>query len=348
MTRMTSAAAGDKRTGRVTIVDVARHAGVSTASVSKVLRDAYGVSDEMRDRVQSSMSALHYRPHRPARGMRGKTYTIGMVVSDLENPFFGLLSHGLTRVFGEQHYELLVAVGGAASASQQAMINTLIDHQMDGLVLVSPRASDERLDELAGEIPMVLVGRHSSSDTLDSVSADDALGARLVVDHLVRLGHRRIAFVMSEAEGDNPGLPEQRRLLGFRSAMASHGLDDDLVLRHEWSLDGGRRAARELTGLAEPPTAVHAGADVTAFGILSGLWDRGMRAPEDFSLAGHDNSPTSALGPISLTTIDQSGQEMGALAAELLLERITGRVASRHEVLEPTLVVRSTTAAPSL
>lgn len=340
--------AGEKRAGRITIVDVARHAGVSTASVSKVLRDAYGVSDAMKERVSASMDELKFRPHRPARGMRGRTYTIGMLVADIENPFFSLLCTGLSRHLGANDYEVLVAPGGYTTSSQRTMINAMIDHQMDGLVLVSPRAADAEIEAFATEVPVVQIGRHSESALLDSVSGDDALGAQLVVDHFVRLGHRRIAFVMNAVEGDDPGLPEQRRLRGFRNAMASHGLADEaVVVTHEWSLEGGRRAARELTSMEQIPTAVHAGADVAAFGILNGLWDRGLRAPEVFSLAGYDNSTTSGIGPISLTTVDQAGLQMGALAAELLLDRISGRTESRHEILEPSLVIRSTTAAPA-
>ena len=344
--RVESPSSAGKRGARITIVDVARHAGVSVASASKVLREAPGVSDSMRERVKESMEALSYRPHRPARGMRGRTYTVGMIVSDIENPFISLLQIGMANVLAQQGYEILIAPGGVSATSQRVVMNALIDHQMDGIVLVSPRASDGELETFASEVPVVLVGRHSSSSTLDSVSGDDELGAKLVVDHFVSLGHDRVAFVTHHNESDDPSFPETLRMNGFRRAMAAHGLEG-IVIRGAWSLEGGREAARLVSRITPPPTAVHAGADIVAFGMISELWERGLAAPDAFALAGYDNSPTAAIGPISLTTVDQSGLEMGSIAAELLLERISGRTESRHKLITPFLVVRSSSKPPS-
>ncbi|GAA5088017.1 LacI family DNA-binding transcriptional regulator [Microbacterium yannicii] len=341
-----SSARAGRRAGRVTIVDVAHHAGVSVATASKVLRNAPGVSDAMRTRVRASMTALSYRPHRPARGMRGRTYTVGMIVSDIENPFFSLLQRGISKVIAQHNYEILIAPGGVTSSSQRAVMNALIDHQMDGVILVSPRASDDELDRIAGEIPMVLVGRHSSSAALDSISGDDELGAKLVVDHFVELGHERIAFVTHHNEAEHSSFPETIRMNGFRSAMAAHGLPATIIPA-AWSLEGGRAAARHLATLTPQPTAVHAGADIAAFGMMSEIWERAVVPPNSFALAGYDNSPTSAIGPISLTTVDQSGLDMGSIAAEMLLERIAGRDDSRHELVTPSLVVRASSFLPT-
>lgn len=336
------------RARRVTIVDVAQHAGVSTAAVSKVLRSAYGVSDSMRERVHQSMAALGYRPHRPARGMRGRTYTVGMLVSDIENPFFNLLCDGATSVLSARGYELLIAPGGFAASEQVAVIDALIDHQMDGLILVAPVISSADLERVARSVPVVVVGQHGGSEFLDTVAGDDRRGASIVVDHLVGLGHERIAFVTNRQEHADPLRPESVRLDGFLEAMRRHGLSDQAaVVDGSWSMDGGRDAARVVEGFLPRPTAVHAGADVVAFGLLSAWWDEGLHVPEDFSLVGYDNSRTSSIGPISLTTVDQSGREMGARAGELLLTRFAGRTEAVHELLEPRLVVRATTARRS-
>lgn len=334
-----------KRARRVTIVDVAHHAGVSVASASKVLREAPGVSESMRRRVRTSMATLEYRPHRPARGMRGNTYTVGMMVSDIENPFFSLLLSGITGVLEKHGYEILLAPGGVTAATQRAMTDAIVDHQMDGVILVSPRASGAELDRLASKIPIVLVGRGSESDMLDSVSGDDELGARLVVDHFVGLGHERIAFLTHHNSADEPAFPETRRAHGYLSAMADHGLRGQ-VIPGAWSLEGGRAAARLLSTLSPRPTAVHAGADIAAFGMISELWTQRHVPGDGVALAGYDNSPMSSIGPISLTTIEQSGVEMGARAAQLLLERITGSQTSRHELMTPTLIVRSSSTPP--
>ncbi|TPX05820.1 LacI family transcriptional regulator [Schumannella luteola] len=298
----------------------------------------------MKQRVQASMDALGYRPHRPARGMRGRTFTLGLLVSDIENPFFSLIADGITSVVRSQGYELLISPGGYDAGSQNAVIDALIDHQMDALVLIGPVVTGADLERIAGEIPLVVVGRHSRSAALDSVSGDDELGSALVVDHLVALGHRRIAFVANQQDSLEPDRPESVRLAGFVEAMARHGLAESaMVVDSRWSLTGGHEAARVIAETAEAVTAVFAGADVTAFGIMSELWERGLRVPDAYSLAGYDNSRMTSIGPIDLTTVDQSGFEMGETAGRLALERIGGRTESRHVLLRPRLILRSTT-----
>ncbi|MBB1511087.1 LacI family DNA-binding transcriptional regulator [Tessaracoccus sp. MC1627] len=340
---MTSAEATQQRR-RVTIVDVAKHAGVSTSSASKVLRNAYGASAPMRARVQAAMDELGYRPHGPARGMRGRTYTLGVVVSDIENPFFSLVTDGLAKVARPQAYEVFVSPAGYRPAEQKAVIEAMIDHRMDGLVLVAPVMTNEELDLLAKEIPLIVVGHHSESTLLDSVASDDAHGSRLVVEHLLGLGHRNIAFVMNEADRSDNTRLECHRLRGFEDAMADHGLtDSSTVIDSRWTLEGGREAARQLDALQSRPTAVHAGADIVAFGMMSELWDHSRSVPEAYSIVGFDNSRTASLGPIRLTTVDQSGLLMGERVGHLLLERIEGRAEARHEVLEPRLVIRDST-----
>lgn len=330
---------------RVTIVDVARHAGVSTASASKVLRNAYGASESMRARVQSAIDELGFRPYGPARGMRGRTFTIGVVVSDIENPFFSLITDGIAGQIRPKSYELFVSPCGFEAVSQKAVVEAMIDHQVDGLVLVSPLMAVVELEQIAANVPLVVVGHHSHSPAFDTVAADDELGAQLVVDHLVQLGHQRIAFVMHADGRQDETRAECHRLAGFHRAMDGHGLARDaVVIDSRWSLEGGRDAAQKIAALESPPTAVYAGADITALGMMSELWDRGQTVPGAYSLVGHDNSRTSSLGPIRLTTVDQAGVEMGRRVGDLIVDRIEGKSATRHDVLQPRLVVRGSTA----
>jgi LacI family transcriptional regulator len=333
---------------RITIVDVARHAGVSTASASKVLRNAYGASESMRARVQASIDQLGYRPYGPARGMRGRTFTIGVVLSDLDNPFFSLIVEGLSRAVRSRSYELFISPSGYEGSPQQLGIEAMIDHQVDGLVLVAPLVTSAQLEVIAAQIPLLVIGNHSRSQVFDSVVADDERGAQLAVDHLVKLQHRRIAYVMHAGGLGDETRPEVRRLTGFNHAMQKHGLaSDSMVLLAAWNLEGGREAARHIDSLASPPTAVFAGADVVALGMINELWDRGLSAPGTYSLVGYDNSRSASLGPISLTSVDQSGVEMGERAGQLLIERIEGRYRACHEMFEPRLVERNSTAAPA-
>jgi len=330
------------RPRRVTIVDVAQAAGVSVASASKVMRGTRGVSEEMRSKVRHAVDELGYRPHRMAQGLRGPLKTIGVLLPGIDNPFFSLLLNGAVEVLAERGYEIFISPAGSTAASHHACMESLIDHHMGGLLLVAPRGASSRLEEIAQQIPVVVLGRHGPNQHFDTVAGDDMLGARLVVDHLVNQGHARIGFFAS-ANDDDANLPEHRRLEGYQQAMAAHGLAENIdVLATEWSYEGGTAVAKALFGRGTLPTAILAGPDVTAIGFLNEVWRRNIRVPEDLAVVGYDNSPMSALPPISLSSVDQSGVEMGRIAAQLLLERIEGRTEARHEILPVTLRPRRT------
>src|SRR5690349_17663281 len=177
---------------RVTIVDVAQHAQVSTTTVSKVLRNAYGASPAMRVKVQQAIAELGYRPFAAARGMRGQTYTIGVMLPDIRNPFFPDILDGLTDALQDTPYQVLLGPGGCSDEQAEArVIEAMIDRGMDAMVLVAPVSPRSRLEHVARTVPTVVVGRHGHTSVYDVVSDDDLMGAALVVDHLVSLGHRR-------------------------------------------------------------------------------------------------------------------------------------------------------------
>lgn len=333
-------------TRRPTIRDVAAHARVSTASASLVLRKAPGVSDETRERVEQAMRELDYRPLASARGMRGKTFTLGVLVSDIQNPFFGVLLEGIASAVADTGYEPLVGPGGSTKPSQAKMLEAMLDRQMDGLVLIAPHLNEDELDAVARRTPTVVVGRHGPADLFDTVAGDDALGSRLIVDHLVQQGHRRISYVThSGPDPDDARRPELVREHGYVEAMKAHGLDEFIdVVPSVWTLEGGRRAGALLADRAEPPTAVHGGADIAALGLMTELWSgRDDRNP---ALVGYDNTPTAALPTVGLSSVDQSGFEMGRTAAALLLERLAGRADAKDVMLTPELVVRASSSTP--
>ena len=332
---------------RATLRDVAERAGVSTAAASKVLRGAYGVSPAMRERVQEAMSALGYRPNAAARGMRGKTFTVGVVISDIQNQFYDQVLSGLDPVFAAADYELFIGPAGVTAESEAAMVEAMIDHQMDGLILVTPSLPRSELERFSSILPVVVVARGGGAAGYDTVSNDDELGSALIVDHLVALGHRSISHIALHSSDDDPTLPTRARARGYEAAMRRHGLEGQIdVVSTAWSHAGGVAAAKEFLARKGLPTAVHAGADVAALGLLSTLWDHGVEVPGTVSVAGYDNSPFSMLAPISLTSVDQAADELGTRGAQLLLERIAGRTDPVSVLLEPTLVVRGTTAAP--
>jgi LacI family transcriptional regulator len=335
---------------RVTIVDVARHAQVSTTAVSKVLRNAYGASPAMRAKVQQAITELGYRPSAAARGLRGQTYTIGVMLPELRNLFFADVLDGITTQLGGTDYQVLLAPGCNGEKEEARVIEAMIDRSMDGLVLIAPVSSKTRLNSVARSVPTVVVGRHGSSAAYDTVTDDDVAGAALVVDHLADLGHRRIAHI--EHHETDPvrlvEMPNAQRANGYRDAMRSRGLAGEIdIASTTYTHHGGYLGAKELLARPQRPTAIFAGADVVALGALEAVAEAGLSVPGDISVVGYDNSALAAFGPISLTSVDQDGRQMGANAARLLVDRITDRERRTVQVrLSPTLVVRRTSAAP--
>jgi LacI family transcriptional regulator len=333
---------------RTTIIDVAKHAQVSTTAVSKVLRNAYGTSPAMQAKVRKAIAELGYRPRAAARGMRGQTYTIGVMLPDIRNPFFPEILDGLTESLHGTDYQVLLGPGGNGENAEARVTEAMIDRGMDGLVLVAPTSSATRLEHIAGTVPTVVIGRHGRSPVYDTVTDDDTAGAALVVNHLAHLGHRRIAHI--EHHETNPTrlaeMPNAVRAEGYRQAMRTRGLEIDIVST-TYTQEGGYLGTQQVLARPDRPTAIFAGADVVAMGVLEALTEAELSVPHDISVAGYDNTTFAALGPISLTSVDQAGHQIGANAARLLLDRITDRQRpSAHVKLSPTLVARRTTAPP--
>jgi len=335
---------------RVTIIDVAAHANVSTTAVSKVIRNAYGVSPAMRERVTAAITELGYRPRTAARGMRGQTYTIGMMLPDLRNPFFPDIVDGFVQQLDGTDYQVLLGTSFCGHEPESRVTDALIDRGMDGMVLVAPTATRAQLNHTAETVPMVVIGRHTRSAHHDTVVDDDALGAALIVDHLADLGHRRIAHI-EHRENDATlavEMPNSVRAEGYRRAMRARGLTDQIdVVSTSYTEEGGYSAAQRLLNRSTRPTAIFAGADIAAMGVLTAITEAGLTVPDDISLAGYDNTRFAAVGPIGLTSVDQAGRQIGADAAALLLQRIADRDrASAFVSTSPRLVVRRTTAPP--
>ncbi|MFD3531882.1 LacI family DNA-binding transcriptional regulator [Streptomyces sp. NPDC058664] len=340
-----------RNTKRVTITDVARHAGVSTAAVSKVMRNAYGVSPAMQERVRAAMAELGYRPHTAARGMRGRTYTIGVLLDNVRNAFFADILDGIREELHDSEYTVLIGAAGFGAEEQARTIRSMVDRQMDGLILIAPGTPRSEVLATAATTPTVVLGHHDSSDAHDSVVDADDLGAGLVVDHLVSLGHRDIALV--SAAGSRTGrwqrTPEIALTDGYLQAMERHGLAGRARVHHAaYSDDGGHTAGLALlSGEGRRPTAILAGADVAALGIYRAADDLGLSVPDDVSLVGYNNTALASLAPVQLTSVDQAGHTMGATAARMLIERVEGRRdRAMRTTMTPRLVVRRSTAAP--
>jgi LacI family transcriptional regulator len=318
-------------------------------AVSKVLRNAYGASPAMRAKVREAIAELGYRPRAAARGMRGRTYTIGVLVPDIRNPFFAEILDGINARLGDTDYHVLLGPG-CGEREEAGVTEAMIDRGMDGLVLIAPQAGRSHLERLASQVPTVVVGRHGRSAPYDTVADDDFAGAALVVDHLADLGHRRIAHI-EHLEKDRVRLaemPNAIRAEGYRAAMRARGLAEEIaVASTSYTQEGGYLGAQQLLAGRRRPTAIFAGADIVAMGVFQALAEAGIAVPGDISVAGYDNTMYAAFAPVSLTSVDQAGHQLGANAARLLLDRIADPHRPSTQVkLAPTLVTRRTTARP--
>jgi LacI family transcriptional regulator len=331
----------------VTINDVARAAGVSRAAVSKVIRNASGVSPEMRQRVGLAIDRLGYRPSVAARALRGSSYRLGLEIPLVGARFMTQIVDGAKSALAETSYQLVLA---PADGPEYDAILALADGLVDGIVAVSPLVGPAWLEELAERVPVVMLGRHDDPEHYDTVVGDDEVGARAAMEHLLGLGHRRIAH-LTEGEAvtaPETGTPHSHRLRVYRESMTEAGLGSLVtVARRQEGEDGARRATAELLAAPEPPTAIFAGHDDLAIGALAAIADTG-RPYGEVSVVGYDNTDLAKHPLLSLTSVDQSGVEMGATAVTMLLERIGGRTQRRQHVVTPTLRVRRSTSAASL
>ncbi|MFJ9173747.1 LacI family DNA-binding transcriptional regulator [Streptomyces sp. NPDC102360] len=340
---------GPQRKKRVTITDVAQHAGVSTTAVSKVLRNAYGVSAAMQEKVRASMRELDYRPHAAARGMRGRTYTIGVLLDNIRNSFFADILDGIQGQLDNSDYTVMIGAAGFGADAQAKIIRSMVDRQMDGLILIAPGTTRSEVLHTAQGTPTVVIGHHDASGVHDSVADADAAGAALVVDHLVGLGHRDIALVSSPGTRASQWhhTPEIELTSGYAAAMERHGLAAQArVCKAAYSDDGGYKAGISLLAGKDRPTAIMAGADVAALGVWRAAHELGLQVPRDVSIAGYNNTALADLATVRMTSVDQAGHDMGSTAARLLIERVEGRRDSAVQTtMTPRLMVRGSTAA---
>lgn len=307
-----------------------------------MFQGAHNVSETRRAAVLAAAEELGYRPNRLARNLaQGRSLTIGAVVDDLHNPFFGAVIDGVEQHLGAHGYHLMIANGARDAEQTVAAATTFNELQVDGIVLVGARGSQEPLFELAKRVPTAMVARQIESDLLDTVRVDEHVGCQLVIDHLHQLGHRHIVHI-DGGEGASAG--ERRE--GYELAMRKVGLGDFVdVVAGEFTHEGGAKAAVALAERSTPmPDAVFAGNDLIATGVWLQLERMGLSVPTDLSLVGYDDAPFIGFGQVGLSTIRQPSAGIGSRAAELLLDRIEEPPSEgRHEAVAPVFVERAST-----
>ncbi|MEU4927351.1 LacI family DNA-binding transcriptional regulator [Streptomyces yokosukanensis] len=325
-----------------TIRDVAERAGVSKSLVSLVLRGSGPVSPEKREAVLRAVRELGYRPNAAARSLsEHRTRTVGVLLDDLRNPWFVDLLDGLNSLLHTAGLHMLLADARLNRRMGHDLAEPFLDLGVDGLVIVGTVPGASGLGALARRLPVVVAGaREPQPQGVDVVAGDDERGARLVTEHLLGLGHRRIAHLAGH------GAVGALRRRGFEAAMREHGAEP-VVEPGDLTEEGGYRGTVRLLSRPERPTALFAVNDMASVGALSAAEELGLRVPRDLSVAGYDNTSISRLRHVWLTTVDTAPHELGRRAARLLLDRFERPDGEAHlHLAVPTLEIRGTTAPP--
>ncbi|MGR3804313.1 LacI family DNA-binding transcriptional regulator [Marinibacterium profundimaris] len=335
----------------VRIQDVARAARVSTATVSRALSTPDKLSEETRKAVFEAIRLTGYRVNQAARNLRmQRAGAVLILVPNLSNPFFSQILAGISGVFMETDYSVLIADTRARGADDTRLVDYSLA-RVDGIISLDgglrPEIMAEFADRGAGD-RMLFACEWVQDTPLPSVRSDNVTGARLAIQHLYDLGHRNIAHVTGPEDNvlthaRRTGMLEQRARLGLP-------VQEDWIIRGDFSLDSGRDAARRILEMAHRPTAVFCASDQVAFGLISTLTAAGVRVPEDLSVVGFDDIELSEYYVPALTTIRQFRRTLGARAARLLLDRLTGARPDLPDgdvlMVDVELVVRDSTAPP--
>jgi LacI family transcriptional regulator len=331
-----------------TIKDVARLAGVSPMTVSRVINSSGYASQDARARVERAVAELGFVPNALARHLRSKrTRTLALVISDITNPFFTTIARGVEDIAAAHDFAVMFCNTDESEAEEIAYLQMLLQRQIDGVLLVPASDSGKSLRLLQRHsVPVVVLDRRVSSPRVDQVRSDSEGGAYQLVRHLIELGHRRIAMLT----GHRNISTSADRAAGYRRALAGLGMefDERLVLYEGFGVEAGYRMACQVLDIHPRPTALFAANNFIAFGAIRALREAGLRIPEAMSLVAFDDLPDEWLIDPFLTVVDQRAYQMGKEAAELILERVAGvgRPTRRSIILPVDFIVRRSSAPP--
>lgn len=333
----------------VTIKDVARRAGVSVATVSRVLNKSGPASPEATQRIHEAAASLHYVPHGGARSLiTSKTSTIGVLLPDLYGGFFSEMIRGIDQTAQQHGYHLLLSGSHNRRSEMEAAMRAMRG-RTDGVIAMSPHFDAATLVEnLPPSLPVILLSCEGHDDEYQVIAIDNAGGAEAMVQHLLDLGHRRVAMVMGE-EGH---FDTAERLRGYRRALATAGIavNPSYEAQGDFSEASGHRAVQRLLALDERPTAIFCANDSMAIGGLCAVHDAGLRVPEDVSVVGFDDIPLARYMSPPLCSVHVPVFEMGQRAVTRLIAALQGEPHSqrKHERLPTRLVLRASCAPPRM
>ncbi|TCL38207.1 LacI family transcriptional regulator [Anaerospora hongkongensis] len=331
----------EKKT-HITLQDVAKHAGVSRATASLVLRGSKHITESTREKVLTSMQQLGYVYDRVAANLRSKvSTTVGLIIMELANPFYSELLVGIHQELDKFGQTVILGTTFDSESIQERLLSTMLEHRVGGIILSavpgSPSEPINRIEQLG--IPVVLVGRRLPEAKCDYVGVDNIMGGRIAVDYLIHKGHRRIAFIGGYSQLSS----WQGRKQGYDKAFEQAGLpiDPAMIIESPATRQGGIDAIEKLLRLPNRPTAIFCYNDTIAIGAMMKLQDAGICPGQDMAIVGFDDIPEAAILSPKLTTVSSFPRMMGAHAARLLYSRIEGSTLDPTAViLEPQLIIR--------
>lgn len=334
---------------KVNIKDIARIAKVSHTTVSRALNNKSRIRNETKEKILSIAKEIGYRPDFIARSLVMKrTKTLGLVITNIANPFYTELAQGIEKTATKLGYSIIFCSTQSDISIEKQYIEMLRSKGADGIVFSSAHMEDPNIVALAEEeFPIILVNRRTYhpvvKEKVDYVGVDNILGGFLAVEHLIRLGHKKIGVIGGSAES-SVGL---ERLEGGKKGLETYGLEqrDDFFLEGNFLKKSGYQKAKQFLKMAEMPTAIFATNDYMALGVYQAILEEGLRIPEDVALIGFNDIEFSSMKGIELTTIGQKKFEMGAIAVEMLVGKIEkgdDRHSAKEIFLMPELIIRKT------
>ncbi|MBX3062216.1 MAG: LacI family DNA-binding transcriptional regulator [Anaerolineae bacterium] len=330
----------------ITLRELARAAGVSTTTASRVLSNSsHNVSTQTRERVLRLADEMGYRPNMAARSLRSdQSFTVGIMANDITSIFTPIIIRGIQDVLKDAGYFCVITSFDGDMQLQDKAIEELLSRGVDGIAFVESWQYLAQSILVKANKPYVFCERLFGNSIANSVITDNRNGARQATEHLVQLGHRRIGFI----NGPDHFYISKERLLGYRAGLASAStpFDSALVLRGDWGLESGYEATRHLLNLAKRPTAIFAGNDMMAIGAIYAIEEAGLRVPHDIAIVGYDDRPIATVIRPKLTTFTLPCYEMGCEAGKLLLSQIEGGLATTPElILQGQMIVRESCGA---
>lgn len=329
---------------KVTIDDIAQRADVSISTVSRVLRGTAPVTEAKRKAVLAAVADLNYQPNVFARGLAsGESMGIGVLTQNFGSPFYDAILQGVVQELRDTRYFPVFADGQWQAEIERQAVLALLQRQIDGLIVIGGFLDGDQLAQFARRIPVVVVARQVQNFEENCLCIDNMQAARMATQHLIDLGHRRIAHI--SGRGDHPDAGERKR--GYIKALEDAGIEPlpELIVEGNFRRQSGVLAVDMLLTRGTTFSAIFAANDQMAFGTRLALYRRGIRVPEDLSLVGFDDEPAAAFMIPPLTTVRQPAAELGREAAKVILARLKGQHVTPAE-LTAKLIVRESTAIP--